>query len=48
MSEVPNQCQHVSYEYVAGASKFHTRNWCIRCGEDMPTTYQAKEDEDAD
>lgn len=34
---VPDDCPHVSYEYVAGASKFHVRNWCIRCGVDMPT-----------
>lgn len=44
MSEVPKPCEHVTYEDVSGASKFHTRNWCIRCGADMPT--QLKEEED--
>lgn len=48
MPDVPAvaDCQHMSYEDVSGASKFHVYNWCIRCGTEMATQYQEKEDDD--
>jgi hypothetical protein len=44
MSEVPNPCEHLSYEQVSGASKFHTRNWCVKCGAEMSTQQEENED----